>query len=307
MTETREMMGTYIAISVYEKRDPAQDAIDAAFERIEEIEAIASRFDNTSELFALNRDGSIQGASEELLGLMRLSKHYGALTDGSFDVTVLPIIDLYNYDPDAELQFWELPIEEQQAAIDEALELVGHEMIDISGDTVSFNKTGMGVTLDGIAKGYAVDQGLEVLRELGIEHAVINAGGDISTIGSKPGDVPWVVALENPEDRDDYIARLEVSGKAVATSGNYRRFYDPDESVGHILDPSTGFSANGSMSVTIIADNCTEADVLATAVFVMGPEDGMALVESLDGVEALVIDTDKHIYESTGLGTYKGQ
>ena len=162
----------------------------------------------------------------------------------------------------------------------------------------------MKITLGGIAKGYAVDEALKVIKDMGISYALVDAGGDISTLGSKPRGELWSIALVNPDDTSQSLATFRVHDKSVATSGNYERYFDPEAKVGHIIDPRTGYSAAGCISVTIIAESCTQADALATGVFVMGPEDGMRLVESLDDVKCFIVDADRIIYRSSGLSEY---
>ena len=299
--ETRDMMDTYVQIIVYADEATAEEALEAAFDRIEEVVAIASRFEEESEVSVLNRDGSIPNPSDELLELIEMSIEYSELTEGYFDVTVLPLLDLWSYDPTATAQFWELDSATQQTAIDEAKMLVGSDKITASASEISFDLDGMGVTLDAIAKGYAVDEALEVIESLGVKYALVNAGGDINTLGSKPKGAPWVIPVVNPDDTSQSLAGFEIADKAIATSGNYERYLDDEAQVGHILNPETGRSATGTISSTIIAQNGAKADALATAVFVMGPVDGMALVETLDGVEALIVDDDRVIHRSTGI------
>ena len=145
---------------------------------------------------------------------------------------------------------------------------------------------------------------MDVIQEAGVESALINAGGDIVSLGVKDDGEMWNISLENPDNTDESIASFNFAGKAVATSGNYYRYFDPDKEVHHIIDPKTGFSADKCISVTVIAETCTEADALATSVFVMGSQDGLKLVESLDNVEALIIDSERNIYKSSGLSKY---
>ena len=296
-------MDTYVRIAVYANEEIAAEAINAAFARMEEIEKIATTWDSEGEAFELNRSGYFDAPSDELLELINLSIYYSELTDGSFDITVQPILDLWQYDPDAEKQFWELDESTQTAAINEALELVGPDQIIISDNTIRL-KEGAGITLGGIAKGYAADEALRVIAEMGIKHALIDAGGDIGTLGTKPDGNLWSVALVNPDDTSQSLAEFRLSDRAIATSGNYERYFDLTKEVHHIVNPKTGYSAIECISVTIITHNCTRADALATSVFVMGPSDGMMLVELLDDVEALIVDSDRMTYQSSGLADY---
>jgi thiamine biosynthesis lipoprotein len=303
--ETRSLMDTFITIIVYSPNEAAaNEAIDAAFARMEEIEKIASIYDEEAEAFQLNQDGSLDAPSDDLIKLIDMSVEYGELTGGCFDITVQPLLDLWQYNPDAEKQFWELEESAQLEQINETFKLIGFDKITVEDDSISFAVEGMKITLGGIAKGYAADEALVVLKNKGIRHALVDAGGDLATLGSKPGGEPWLISLVNPDDTSQSLATFLFSGKSVATSGNYERYFDPDKEAGHILDPKTGYSANECISVTIIAENCTQADILATAVFVMGSEDGLEFVESLDGVECLVVDSDRIINQSSGLSAY---
>ena len=302
--ETRPLMDTYVRVVVYSTEEPAQEAISAAFDRIEEVVNIASTFDENAEAFKLNRDGYIENPPPELLELIELSLDYSELTGGSFDITCQPLLDLWQYKPDADKQFWELDGATQTERINEALKLVGPDKIIIEDNRISFKEEGMKITLGGIAKGYAVDEALEVIRDMGIKYALIDAGGDISTLGSKPGRELWDIALVNPDDTSEHLVDFKIKDKAVTTSGNYERYFDPEAKAGHILNPKTGYSASGCISVTLIAEGCTYADALATGVFVMGAEDGMELVESLDDVECFIVDADRVIHQSSGLSEY---
>ncbi len=305
--ETRTMMDTFVTITVYcGNEETAQVAITAAYERMEEVIAITSIWNETAEAYQLNLNSEITNPSEELIELIETSIYFSEVTDGSFDITVKPLLDLWEYKPEAESQFWELDSTVQLEIINETMPRIGSDMIEIntSPSTIRFTKEGMSITTGGIAKGYVVDEGLKILENMRIEYALINAGGDLATIGSKP-DSSWTVALENPENENEFITRFKISGKSVATSGNYRRYYNESEKVGHILNPKTGYSANECWSVAIIADNCTYADVLATGVFVMGPNDGMQLIDSLEGVECLIIDSESKISRSQGLSEFE--
>jgi len=294
-------MDTYVSVIIYSDEKTATEATNVAFDCMEGIEATASTFDSESEAFQLNRDGFLDNSSNDLQELISMSLDYSKLTNGCFDITIQPVLDLW-----AE-GLWKEDESTQKTRIEEALQLVGGDKIGLESNRIYFKVPGMKITLGGIAKGYAVDSALNILRDMGIKHALINAGGDMCMIGSKPGNEPWTIALENPDDKNQSIATFKLSDKAIATSGNYERYFDPEKEVHHIIDPRTGSSANECISVTIIADTCTRADILATSVFVMGPVEGMKLVESLDDVECLLIDSDREIHYSQGLSDYLGE
>ncbi len=201
--------------------------------------------------------------------------------------------------------FWNVNETQQDEIIDQTKQFIGSNRITISQENISL-EPGMCITLDGIAKGYIVDAALQVLVDEGIERALIDAGGDIATLGHKPEGKSWVVGLRNPEDKDDTLMEFGLEGEAIATSGNYERYFDENKSVGHIMDPKTGRSVFKASSATVIADNCTVADILATALFVLGPVDGIELVNTLPNVEALLLGYDDpgEVYSSTALNKY---
>jgi thiamine biosynthesis lipoprotein len=219
--------------------------------------------------------------------------YYGELSNGSFDITVQPILDLYKYSFE---NFGRPPKEED---IKDTLDLVDYRYVLIKDDLIILRKEGMKVTLGGIAKGYAIDRAVDVLKRYEIKHALVNAGGDMRAIGSK-GDEDWRIALQNPRNKDEYITIIPLDNKAVATSGDYERYYDENKSFHHIVDPRTGYSAAELISVTIVADKAMDADAIATSVYVLGKEKGMELIERLDGVEGLAITKDKEIVRSSG-------
>lgn len=296
--ETREKMGTFVNIVIYAGENDYMEILDSSYAVIDEQSKILSNYDPDSSISVLNREGVINNAPDELVEIINLSKEYNKITGGAFDITVEPVLKLWSEG------LWQESKEMQEQKITEALELIGSGMIDVKGNTISFAKKGMEATLGGIAKGYIVDKITVYLKNHGIKNALVNAGGDIATIGSKPDGEKWIINLENPDNLEEKIASFEVSGEAIATSGNYYRYYDPKKEVHHIIDPRSGYSADQCISATIIAKNATVADILATSVFVLGPDDGINLAEALDEVEAFIIGNDRSIYKTSGIDKY---
>jgi len=297
--DTRSMMDTFVTITVYAPdKEKADSVISAAFDRMEEIEKVASIFDEEAQAFQLNRDGYLEAPSEDLRQLITKSLEYNKLTDGAFDITVQPLLELW------EAGLWLEPQEVQERRINETLALVGGDKISVEDDGISFTEAGVKITFGGIAKGYAVEEALKVIKKMGIKYALVNAGGDLATLGSKPEGEPWLIALVNPDDLTQSLANFTIAGEALATSGNYERYFDPEREAHHIINPKTGYSAQECISATVIAPNATQADALSTSIFVMGPEAGVALVESLSNVECLIVSADRTIYVSSGLSVY---
>ncbi|MBN1370158.1 MAG: FAD:protein FMN transferase [Dehalococcoidaceae bacterium] len=298
--ETVSSMGTFITVTLYAGTEQAaQDAIAAAFERIRQIETAASIFDENAEAYRLNQQGSINNPSQDLRTLVELSIEYGELTGGYFDITVQPVLELW------EAGLWQESPDIQQQRVTEALRLTGYERIMIEQNSISLPETGMKITLGGIAKGYAANEALKVLAGIGIEHALVNAGGDISTLGSKPDGSAWVVELANPDDTTQRVASFLLSGYSIATSGNYERYFDSAKKAHHLLNPHTGYSSSECISVTIITASGALSDTLATAVFVMGPAEGLDFINNTPGVEGLIIDNDRVIHRSSGLAQFE--
>ncbi|MFH0860194.1 MAG: FAD:protein FMN transferase [Candidatus Altiarchaeota archaeon] len=296
--ETRALLGTTVTITVM-SADPAaaRNAINLAFSEIERIEMLLSNYRNTSEVSKLNREGKIENASPDLIVNLEMADYYSNLSGGAFDITVQPILDLYGRTYNIEGR---PPTEEE---IGEARELIDYRNIRVDGRNVRFAKDGMSVTLGGIATGYAVDRAVEVLKDNGIEHALINAGGDIRALGSKDS-LPWTIALQDPRNKTNYVTMMRLNNQSVTTSGDYERYF-VEKKVHHIIDPKTGYSAMGVISVTIVADEAIDADALATAVFVLGPEEGLALVENLTNIEGLLITENKTLIRSSGFPKYE--
>ena len=297
--DTRVSMNTDVTITVmHPDISEADRAISCAFAEVYKIEHLMSCTEEGSEVTRLNDNGSLPDASSDLRYVVTKSVRYSELTNGSFDITVLPVINLWK----ERMRAGSPPTSDE---INETLELVNYENITIGNGSISFSQGSMGITLGGIAKGYAIDRAIEVLKEHHIEHALVNAGGDIRAMGYKTKDEPWNVALRNPKNRTEHITILNLHDMSVATSGNYERYFSEEARASHIIDPKTGYATDKLLSATIIAENATDADALATAVFVLGEVGGMELVERLDGVEGLIITRDRRILRSSGFGAFE--
>jgi thiamine biosynthesis lipoprotein len=291
--QTQELMGTFVTITVYDEEN-AEDSIEKAFNEIKRIDNLLSEYKDSSEVSKLNKQSYLTKPSEELIYNLERSIYYGNLTDGSFDITVKPILDLYS------ISFEEYGEPPTDRRIKTTLLYVDYSKIRINKkNNVIVLSDSMKITLGGITKGYAIDKAIEVLKREGVKHALVNAGGDMRAIGSKPKE-SWNIALQNPRNKKELITTIPLNNTAVATSGDYERYYDDEKKFHHIVNPKTGYSATELISVTIIADNAMDADALATSVFVMGTENGLELIESLDNVEGLIITKEKEIIKSSG-------
>ncbi|MCL0036337.1 FAD:protein FMN transferase [Dehalococcoidia bacterium] len=278
-------MGTVVSITVIdEDSQRAKAAVRDAFNEISRIENLMSATDESSEIYILNQSGGEWVyLLPETLHVLERSLYFARLSDGAFDPTVKPLLDLWM----ERVKAWgRLPTTDE---LGRALALVDWQALELDEDNgrARFLKEGMKITLGGIAKGYAVDRASEVLQESGIERALVDIGGDIRGFGPES----WRIAIQHPRDEYGWLEVIDLKNAAVATSGDYRRFFLLGERrVHHILDPKTGQPADAVMSVTIVAENCLDADALTTLVFVLGPEKGKELLDSLE-VAGLIVDS----------------
>lgn len=300
-TDHRLLLGTIVTVTVYaEDEGEALSAIEAAFEEIERIESITSRYRADSEISRLNA----RGPGEERVDIDRVvarivgqSMALSEMTDGAFDVTIAPVIDLW-------------PLNEGMRLPDpddlrDALSLVDYRKARVAthGRAITL-PTDMALDLGGVAKGFAATRAIYVMTRAGVESGLVDVGGDVGLFGRPPDGSAWRVGIKHPRE-EGLIAVLSLDGGSVATSGDYQRYVMIDGvRYHHIIDPGTGYPARGVMSATVVTERGLDADALATAVFVMGAERGMALVERTEGVEAVLVTGEEAVEDvlvSTGL------
>ncbi len=298
VSETRLLMGTLINLTLITRDARAgRAAVSASLDHMQALEAILSHYRADSQLSRLNRTGSLDGASEHLTRVLTDAQQIAARTGGAFDVTIKPLTDLYQAAlagggplPDAE-------------TVEAARACVGCAGLTLDGSRVVFERPGMAITLDGIAKGYIVDEGVQVLRAHGFTDVLVEAGGDLVGAGEKQAR-PWRIGIEAPRaDGAPSLGAIEIVNKAVATSGDYMQPYTSDFSLHHILDPRTGLSAPTLASATVIADRCVLADALATAMMVLGPDEGLATLKRFPGSEGYLVGKDAQVWKSEGFVT----
>lgn len=291
--KSRDLMGTFVKITVYCKdQAQASKAIDSAFKEIKKVDRLMSTYKKNSEVSRLNSNGYLDFVSSDLVYVLRKARQYSEMSDGAFDITVKPVLDLYK----RSFETRDSPPDADELA--EVLKLVDYRNVVLKNKHVRLKNKGCMITLGGIAKGYAIDQATKALKKSGINHGLMNAGGDIRTIGAKPDGSPWRIALRNPRNEEEFITKLQLNDKAVATSGDYERYFIKDKSVHHIMNPQTGKSATELISVTVVADKAIDTDALATTVYVLGEKRGMELINRLEDTEALMITSDRRILSS---------
>jgi len=272
----------------------AGQAVLALFQRIDRQ---MSRYREDSELSRLNRqaaEGPVE-VSDSLFTVLQEALRVSELSEGAFDITFGSVGYLYDFRTKRQ------PTDEELAA---GLAAVDYQsvVLDPEAKTVHFLADGVRLDLGGIAKGYAVDRGIDILKSFGIRHARLSAGGDMRLVGDKRGK-PWIVGVRDPRSEKNNALVMPLSDVAVSTSGDYERFFldEAGERVHHILSPSTGKPAKGVQSVTILGDDALTTDGLSTAVFVLGAAKGLALINRLDGIDAVIIDDQRQVHYSDGL------
>ncbi|WP_238395839.1 FAD:protein FMN transferase [Pontibacter pudoricolor] len=285
------LMGTrFELVAVSENEQLATKAIDAGVNEIKRIEALISEWQPTSQTSAINRAAGSMPVSvdPELYNLISRSIKISKLTDGAFDISFAAAYKLWKFDG----SMTRLPAPEDVAA---SVKHIGYQRIKLNpaNYSVYLEDPEMKIGFGAIGKGYAANRARDVMRKMGIKAGVVNAAGDMTTWGKQPDGQPWYVGIADPAEKDKVFSWLTASETAVVTSGDYEKFAQIDgKRYGHIIDPRTGYPATGIKSVTIICPDAELADALATATYVLGPEDGLYLINQLKGVECLLI-TDK--------------
>jgi thiamine biosynthesis lipoprotein len=291
------IMGTRIAVELWQDDAAAAGrAIDAVIAEMHRIDALMSVYKEDSQVSKVNRDAAAGPVKvdPELAALVARALEFSEMSDGAFDITYASVGYLYDY------RARKHPTDAQ---IQAALPGINwrHVIVDLAASTIRFTQPGVRIDLGGIAKGYAVDTSIAILRKLGITHATVTAGGDSRIIGDREGR-PWIVGIRHPDDRSRVIARIPLEDAAISTSGDYERYFDENGvRYHHIIDPKTGKSPHGIRSVTVIAPTSTFAEGLTKSVFILGPERGLALVESKPDCDAVVVTAEGKVLYSKGL------
>lgn len=282
-SRTMYLMDTVCEIKVI-ARFPPRAALDRAFAVMHRIDSLAS-FTGSGDIAKINRDEKIE-LSDEVSQIIKDGIKMCELTHGAFDITIRPLMELWgNFNSE------HIPGRDE---IEKVLQLVDYKGVEIKGRRLKFSKAGMQIDLSGIAKGYAVDLAVDELKRAGVRAGLVNAGGDIRVFGNKV----WKIGVKDPRGAG-VIKVIELKNLAVATSGDYEKYFIVDGvRYHHILNPRTGMPAIGCMSVSVICETAEFADALATGVFVLGPEKGIAILDSL-GVPGLLITSANEFLEST--------
>jgi len=295
VTKTRPGMGTFVSITLmHPSQAEAEEVIGKAFEEMDRVISLMDRYRPDSPIGVLNKEGGLADLPADVARVLDRSLYFYGQSNGAFDMTVQPMVDLYKR------HFETKGLPPTQTDLDKVLALVDARAVQFDGKSVRFKKEGMGITLDGIAKGYIIDCTAELIKRHGIKHALINAGGDIRAAGGKENGTPWKVGVQNPDKEGPYLDIVKMNDGAMATSGNYEIYFDEEKLYHHIVNPRTGLSPGQSDSVTVMASSVMDADALSTAVFVLEPDAGRHFIEGMPGTECLILGRDKKRIASKG-------
>lgn len=284
--ETRFMIGTVLHLNLIAPDfETGRTVAQAVFA---EIERLADIFDHRragTPLARLNAAGTLENAPAEFIQVLRQACHYGAVSQGAFDISIKPVLDA---------------AAANQPITPELLNRVDFRQIEITPEHIWLRRPGMSLTLDGIAKGWIMDAAVGILRAHGYENALVEAGGDLMAAGLNGSAQPWKVGILHPRTfgKAQTIASLPVSKAGLATSGDYRNAFNADFSQNHIIDPRTGRSPLELSSATVLAPTCADADALSTALMVLGPRRGLELIEQLPDCAAMTVGKDLNIQKT---------
>jgi FAD:protein FMN transferase len=292
---TFNAIGTIVTIQIDDEisEEYANQVFSTVSDKITELGNVLTRFPGGTDLYNLNQTGTLDDPSADLLAVLNGATSYSETTGGSFDVTVKPVLDLLQ----GYLEGQPFPSDSQ---FDAALSLIDYENVGVSNNLVSFSKSGMGATLDGIATGYILDKSIALLKSSGIKSAYVNFGGTLATIGGKADGSPWEVGVVDPITPTNAIGTLYLKDQAVATSGDYEDYYTTNKDYYHIIDPATARSPLFSHSATVVASTSMVSDPLGVAMMVEDPSDAMKLIDSFPA-ECLLYTDSSGVMMSSGM------
>ena len=296
-TDTRDIMGTRITVEVWsDDAELAGQCMGKVFNEMHRIDALMSPWKEDSELALINREAASHPVKvgTELYRLIQQSQKISELSGGAFDITFASVGYLYDY---------RKGIRPSDSEIADKIDAINYRHIQLNPqeNTIAFDKQGVRIDLGGIAKGYAVDNGIRILNECGMTNALVSAGGDTRLLGDKAGR-PWMTGIQHPRKRPGVAVVLPLSDAAISTSGDYERFFiDNGERHHHIISPKTGKSVSETISATVIGPNALMTDALSTTLFILGAEKGLPLIETLPEFDAIIIDASGKMHYSKGL------
>lgn len=295
--DARPLMGTEVSVLLWHDDVAAgEKLVDEVFLEVERIDQLMSTYIEASRISAINREAADAPviAGDELYQLIQRSLDISVLTRGAFDITYDSVGQYYDFRkrqrPDP-------------ATVEAERKLINYRFVELdqAAGTVKFRQPGVRINLGGIAKGYVVERGVNILRRRGVSNAIVTAGGDSRLLGDRRGQ-PWMVGIRDPRNDGQVAISIPLENEAVSTSGDYERYFEEgDVRYHHIIQPSTGMPASGVHSATVFGPDAVITDALSTSVFVMGVDQGLRLIATLPDYESIVIDDAGRIFYSDGL------
>ena len=289
------LLGTIVEIQIRDSDSAKADAvISHAFNEIQRIDKLLSIYDSESPVCKINNSGdSMINVDEEVFGLMQRCDSFWRLSSDAFDISIGSVISTWGFDKGN-------PAIPSHKEITKALEHSGWEKVGFPDKNKIKKRNGMKFNFGAVAAGYAADKAIEVIARSGITDALVNTGGELRGIGDD-----WTIGIQHPRISGQLLEKLQLHGKAVATSGDYELYFEKNgRRYHHIINPKDGFPAPECQSVTVIAENSLTADALATGIFVLGPAKGLELVENLENIEAYIVDSSGQILQSSGFKNF---
>ena len=286
-------MDTYMSLTAYGAK--AEDAVTAAIHEIQRLDAMFSVGNTDSDVTTANMQGSAT-VSDETAYLVEQSLEISRKTDGAFDITIYPVMELWGFTT----KNYKVP---QVDELQETLKRVSYENVSLKDHELVL-KNNAQIDFGGIAKGYTSSRVMQIFKEYGIEHGMVNLGGNVQTLGMKTDGTAWRVAIQSPQGGNQYLGILETSDQAVITSGGYERYFEENGvTYHHIIDPKTGYPSDSDLtSVTIVCADGTKADALSTSFFVMGLQKAESFYENTDlDFDVILLTKDNQIYISEGI------
>ncbi|MEZ4978307.1 MAG: FAD:protein FMN transferase [Chitinophagales bacterium] len=285
--------------AIHAEKEGAQQAVFAGIQEVYRIECFLSSWKDSSETSAINRNAGKQAVkvSLELYDLLLRSKKISALSNGYFDVSFASINKLWQFNQQEQLA-------PDSALVKQSIQKINYKniVLDSVSSSVFLLEEGMKIGFGAIGKGYAADRAKELMKNLGAESGVVNAGGDVLAWGTKLDGSLWTIGIADPAHKNEILSTIEIDNFAIVTSGDYERYLTiKEERYGHIINPKTGYPVKGVLSVTVLAPTAELADALATTIFILGEEEGIALANHLKGVECILINAENKFFFSEGI------
>jgi len=295
--ESQDIMGTRVTVESWHINDTvASDCNRDVFTNMHRIDLLMSVYKPDSEISRVNSSAAEHAikVSEELFELIKKADKFSKISQGAFDISFASIG--YHYD-------YRKQQRPEQKTIQKKLHTINYNNLILDNQSIKFSKEGMRIDLGGIAKGHAVDQAIEILQQCGIKQALVSAGGDSRILGNRQGR-PWMIGIQHPRDKQAVALSIPLSDTAISTSGDYERYFlSNNERIHHIINPETGKSAKRSWSASVIGPDATSTDALSTSIFILGAKEGLKLINSLDNMDAIIIDSAGVVHYSSGLET----